>query len=134
MASIPRSHQDILQAKGLSFVTTVRPDGLLSVHPVSTIVEGEELRFSTLKDRGKVRNIRADDRVSVCIPDPANPLRYVELRGHARIEADPERRFIDRIAREFMGVDRYPYDPPGAERVTIVVAIEQVWAPRVHGA
>lgn len=134
MAAVPNSHQDILQAKGLSFVTTMRPDGLLSVHPVSTIVEGEELRFSTLKDRGKVRNIRHDDRVSVCIPDPANPLRYVELRGRARIEADPDRTFIDRIAREFMGVERYPYDPPGAERVTIVVTIEQVWAPRVHGS
>lgn len=134
MAAVPNSHQDILQAKGLSFVTTMRPDGLLSVHPVSTIVEGEEIRFSTLKDRGKVRNIRHDDRVSVCIPDPANPLRYVELRGHARIEADPDRTFIDRIAREFMGVERYPYDPPGAERVTIVVTVEQVWAPRVHGS
>lgn len=134
MASIPDSHRDILQARGLSFVTTVRPDGLLSVHPVSSIVEGEELRFSTLKDRGKVRNIRHDDRVSVCIPDPKNPLRFVELRGRACIEADSDRAFIDRIAREFMGVERYPYDPPGAERVTIVVAIEQVWAPRVHGS
>jgi PPOX class probable F420-dependent enzyme len=134
MKTIPASHLDILEAKGLSFVTTVRPDGLLSVHPVSVIAEPGELRFSTMKDRGKVRNLRHDDRISVCIPDPANPLRYVEVRGRARIEDDPDRAFIDRIAREFMGLERYPYDPPDTERVTIVVEIEQVSVPRVHGS
>lgn len=134
MKTIPASHLDIVGAKGLSFVTTVRPDGLLSVHPVSAIAEAGTLKFSSLEDRGKVRNIRHDNRVSVCIPDPANPLRYLEIRGHARIEADPDRAFIDRIAREFLGVERYPYDPPGAGRVTIVLEIEQVSFPRVHGS
>jgi hypothetical protein len=133
MRAIPASHLDIVEAKGLSFVTTVRPDGLLSVHPVSVIAEAGELRFSTMKGRGKVRNLMYDNRISVCIPDPANVLRYLEVRGRARIEADPDRAFIDRIAREFLGVERYPYDPPGTERVTIVVEIEQVSIPRVHG-
>lgn len=133
MATIPVSHQDIIQAKGLSFVTTVRPDNLLSVHPVSVIVDGDELRFSTLKGRGKLRNLAQDSRLSVCMPDPANPLRFVELRGHARMEPDPDRTFINRIAREFMGIEHYPYDRPGAERVTIVMKIEQVWAPLVQG-
>jgi len=134
MKTIPASHMDIVAAKGLSFVTTVRPDGLLSVHPVSVIAEPGRLSFSTMKDRGKVRNLRQDDRVSVCIPDPANPLRYIEVRGRARLEDDHDRAFIDRIAREFMGLDRYPYDPPGAERITVVVEIEQVSVPRVHGS
>jgi hypothetical protein len=134
MKTIPASHMDIVEAKGLSFVTTVRPDGLLSVHPVSVIAEAGTLRFSTMKDRGKVRNLGHDSRVSVCIPDPANPLRYIEVRGHARLEADPDRAFIDRIAREFMGLERYPYDPPGTERVTIVIEMEQVSVPRVHGS
>ena len=39
MNAIPASHLDIVEAKGLSFVTTIRPDGLLSVHPVSVIAE-----------------------------------------------------------------------------------------------
>ena len=68
---------DIVEAKGLSFVTTVRPDGLLSVHPVSVIAQAGTLRFSTMKDRGKVRNLRQDNRVSVCIPDPANPGSFI---------------------------------------------------------
>ena len=134
MNTIPASHMDIVAAKGLSFVTTVRPDGLLSVHPVSVIAEAGELRFSTMKERGKVRNLRLDDRISVCIPDPANPLRYLEIRGRARMEEDVDRAFIDRIAREFMGLEHYPYDPPGTERVTVVMAIEQVSFPRVHGS
>jgi len=134
MNAIPASHLDIVEAKGLSFVATIRPDGLLSVHPVSVIAEAGELKFSTMKDRGKVRNLRHDNRISVCIPDPANPLRYIEVRGRARIEEDPDRSFVDRVAQKFLGVERYPYDPPGTERVTIVVEIEQVSVPRVHGS
>jgi PPOX class probable F420-dependent enzyme len=96
--------------------------------------DGEKLRFSSVKSRQKVRNLRADDRITVCIPDPANPLRYLEIRGHAEIEDDPDRQFIDRIAREFMGTDKYPYDPSGTERVTITVRIEQVSGSAVIGA
>jgi PPOX class probable F420-dependent enzyme len=133
-AEIPAALRDILKSRGLSFISTIRPDGLISTLPVSLLWDGESLRFSSMKSRQKVRNLRADDRITVCIPDPRNPLRYLEIRGHAEIEDDPDRRFIDRIAKEFMGVDKYPYDPPGAERVTITIRIEQVSGSAVVGA
>jgi PPOX class probable F420-dependent enzyme len=132
-AEIPPTHRDILNSRGLSFISTVRPDGLISTHPVSLLWDGEKLRFSSGKARQKVRNLRADDRITACIPDPGNPLRYLEIRGRAEIEDDPDRKFIDRIAREFMGVDKYPYDAPGFERVTISIRIEQVSASAVVG-
>lgn len=33
-----------------------------------------------------------------------------------------------------MGVDKYPYDPPGATRTTITVRAERVSIPKVHGS
>ena len=131
---IPATHRDILNSRGISFISTIRPDGLISTHPVSLLWDGEDLRFSSGKSRQKVRNLRADDRITVCIPDPGNALRYLEIRGHADIADDPDRRFIDRIAKEFMGVETYPYDPPGFERVTITIRIAQVSGSAVVGA
>jgi PPOX class probable F420-dependent enzyme len=98
----------------------------LSTHPVSALWDGQRLRFSTTKARAKYRNLLADDRVTVCIPDPRNPLRYLEIRGRAKIADDADRTFINLIAREFMGIETYPYDPPGTERVTITIEIEKV--------
>ena len=132
--AIPESHADILNSRGLSFISTIRPDGLVSTHPVSVLWDGETLRFSTGKMRQKVRNLRNDDRITVCIPDPKDPLRYLEIRGHAEIADDPDRAFINRIAKAFMGLDAYPFDPPGFERVTITIRIAQVAASAVVGS
>jgi PPOX class probable F420-dependent enzyme len=129
MNQIPATCLDLVQGKGLSFVTTVRPDGLLSVHPISVLWQDGHVRFSTLKSRGKYRNLLRDARVSLCIPDPGNIMRYVEIRGRASLADDRDRAFINAIARHFMNVPEYPYDAPGDERVTVTLEIEQVWAP-----
>jgi hypothetical protein len=55
----------------------------------------------------------------------------VEVRGTAELVDDTDRAVIDGIARVYMGVDRYPFDEPGQERVTVVVHAEQVSAPRI---
>ena len=80
---------------------------------------------------GWYRNLRADDRVTVCVPHRNNPNRYVEVRGRAVLTDDDDRSVIDAMARAYMGVDRYPFDPPGAERVTITVIAEHVSVPRI---
>jgi len=121
-----------LDSRGLSFLTTIRPDGMLSTNPVSTLWDGSRLRFSTAKSRKKYRNLLQDDRVTVCIPDPKNAMRYLEIRGRATMADDTDRGFIDLIAKEFMGMDHYPYDPPGIKRVTVTIAIEQVAPSQVN--
>ena len=123
---IPPRYRELLAGRCYAHVATVRTDGLLSVHPVAIIVDGDTVRFSTLKSRGKFRNLSNDTRLSMSIIDPEQPLRHVELRGRATLEADPERRFIDAIARKYFGKEHYPYDKPGAERITVTLAIEQI--------
>ena len=117
----------------MGYVATMRPDRRMSVTPVSVMWDGAHLRFSTLKSRRKFRNLKADDRVTVCVQHPDNPILYVEIRGRARMDDDTDRSFIDSIARKYMGVDRYPYDRPGDQRVTVTVDIEHVSAPKMPG-
>jgi PPOX class probable F420-dependent enzyme len=128
---IPEQVHDILTDKPTGFVATVRPDGMLSVTPVGLMFDGEYVRFSTTKDRKKYRNLRRDDRVTMAVAHRNNPNRYVEVRGTAELVDDHGRVVLDEIARVYMGVDRYPFDEPGQERVTIVVHAEQVSAPRI---
>lgn len=131
---IPASHIDILHSKSFAHAATVRSDGRLSVHPVTVLLHDGQVCFSTLKSRGKYRNLVRDPRLSLSIPHPDNPWHYLELRGRARLEDDPQRTVIDQIARKYLGQDRYPYDKDGDERVTVILDIEQIWAPAVHGA
>lgn len=131
-SEIPASYTDILDAKCFAHVATIRPDGMISNHPVCLIWDEKNIRFSTTKTRKKYRNLAANDLVALSIPDPTNIWRYVEVRGHATLADDTDRSFIDSIARKYMEQDRYPFDRPGDERVTVTVHAEQVSAVGVH--
>jgi len=130
-APIPERVHDILTDKPTGYVATVRPDGMLSVTPVGLMFDGTVVQFSTTKDRRKYRNLLADDRIAMAVPHRNNPNRYVELRGHARLEDDTDHSFIDGLAHHYMGVDRYPFDRPGQERVTVTIVAEHVSAPAI---
>lgn len=127
--TIPESHHDILESKCSPVACTQRPDGRLSANPVSIVWDGEFVRFSTLKDRAKYRNLSADPRIALCLIHPDNPLHYIEIRGRASLQDDSDRCFVNSIAKKYMGLDEFPYDPPDAERVTVTVHSEQISTP-----
>jgi PPOX class probable F420-dependent enzyme len=125
MSSIPESHADLLNSTALANVATLGPDGEPQVNPVWFGWDGEFIRFSNTTGRQKYRNLKRDGRVALSIIDPANPYRYLEVRGTVtRIDADPDCAFIDAMAKKYMGVDEYPWKQPGEERVILVIAPE----------
>jgi PPOX class probable F420-dependent enzyme len=130
-APIPDHALGLLSGTPIAFMTTMRPDGRMSTNPVSVLYDGSHVRVSTVRGRKKVRNLEADDRVTLCVVQPGNLNRYVEIRGRAVVEPDVDRAFINEIARVYMGVDDYPFDPPGDQRVVVTVIAEQVSAPWV---
>ena len=81
--SIPRECHDILQDRPTGHMATVRPDGRLSVTPVSPMFDGEYVRVSTVKTRQQYKNLVADPRIAISIPHRNHPNRYVEIPGHA---------------------------------------------------
>ena len=74
---IPRECHDILKDRPTGHMATLRPDGRLSVTPVSPMFDGEYVRISTVKSRQKYRNLVADPRIAISIPHRNNPNRYV---------------------------------------------------------
>ena len=128
---IPRRVEPLLRGTPIAFMTTVRPDGHLSTNPVALLYENERVVVSTVATRQKYRNLLADDRVTLCVVQPGNLNRYVEIRGHAVLEPDRDRRVIDEIARAYMGVEHYPLDREGDERIVVEIVPEQVSSPAI---
>lgn len=126
---IPESHQFILTDRPVGHIATLRADGRISVNPISLLWDGKYVRVSTVKSRMKYKNLARDPRVSISIPHRNNPNVYIELRGIAELSDDPDRSFINSIARTYMGVDEYPFDNPGDERAIITIHAEQVSTP-----
>lgn len=90
MPKSPESHRDLLDRPLFGHVATMRPDGRIQTNPIWYIRDGSRLRMTTTSSRQKARNVAQDDRMSISIHDPAQPYRYLELRGRVvAIEPDP---------------------------------------------
>lgn len=117
---------DLLESTALAHVATIGAQGEPQVNPVWFGWDGAHLRFSQTTTRQKYKNVQRDPRIALSIVDPANPYRYLEIRGKVvAIEPDPERAFIDSMAQKYLGQDKYPWHRPGDERVVIVVEPER---------
>ena len=116
-ADYPDSHKDLLDAKGFAHMATIGPEGEPHSSPVWYDWTGSEVLISHTDGRQKYRNVRQEPRVALSILDPENPYRYLEIRGSVVIEPDPEKTLIHKLAKKYLGKDRYPYDGPNDHRV-----------------
>jgi hypothetical protein len=62
--------------------------------------------------------MQKNGRVALSILDPDNPYRYLEIRGKVdAITEDGADAHIDKMAKKYMGKDKYPYRRPDEVRV-----------------
>jgi PPOX class probable F420-dependent enzyme len=123
---IPETHKDLLKSKALAHIATIGPKGEPQSNPVWFDWDGEHVLFSQTKTRQKYQNLRRDPRVALSIVDPANPYRYLEIRGVVtEIKEDADNAFIDSMALKYAGAPKYTGNRPGDERVVVVVEPEK---------
>jgi PPOX class probable F420-dependent enzyme len=122
---IPESHKGLLDTTALAFVATIGPKGEPQVNPVWFDWDGQHIKFSQTTTRQKYHNLQRDPHVAISLVDPENPYRYLEVRGRmVDVEPDPDRAFINKMAKKYLGKDEYPWHRPGDERIVIVVEPE----------
>ncbi len=121
---VPATYHDLLAAPALAHVATIGPDGAPQSTPVWFDWDGARLRMGLAPDRQKLRNLRRDPRLAVSIVDPANPGRYLEIRGRATFASDPDRAVLARIVAKYTGSD----DLSWVDGERIIVAIEPTHA------
>jgi PPOX class probable F420-dependent enzyme len=129
MAEIPESYRDLFAKQAFANLVTLMADGSPHVTPVWCDLQDGLVIVNTAKGRVKDRNMRREPRVAMAISDPANPYRYIQIRGRvAEITEDGADDHINRMAKKYLGVDTYPYRQPGEQRVLYRIRPERVQA------
>jgi PPOX class probable F420-dependent enzyme len=131
MTQIPDSHRDLLEAKFASLVT-IGGDGFPQVTEIWFLYEDGELKLSLNDSRRKTKNLVARPKCSLFILDLANPYRYLDVRGRARIEPDDDYAFARRVGAKY-DADLKVHDQPGESRVTVTIEPVNVYAVNMGG-
>jgi PPOX class probable F420-dependent enzyme len=116
----------LLDAPNHAVISTINPDG--SIHSTvvwQEVVEGA-LTVNSALGRRWPSNLDADPRVTVVVFARDNPYDYVEVRGTATRTTEGVDEQIDRLAKKYLGQDRYPFRGEGEQRVRYVVTADRV--------
>ncbi len=126
---VPEQYRNLLGGPILISLATILPSGQPQVTPVWCDFDGTYVRVNTAKGRQKHKDMVERPQVTVLALDPANPQRYIEVRGTvARIEEEGADAHIDKLAKDYLGADRYPYHTPTETRVICYIEPTRVVA------
>jgi PPOX class probable F420-dependent enzyme len=131
--TIPESHQALLEERtpAFAYLATEMKDGSPQVTPVWFNTEGDLIIVNSVVGRVKDRNMRARPRVALCIADPANPYRYLQVRGAVvEITMDGAEDHIDTLQFKYRGNRNFPRHDPAHPRVIYKIRPQKVDA---HG-
>jgi PPOX class probable F420-dependent enzyme len=116
--TFPQKYLDLFEpeTKAHLFLATIMPDGSPQVTPVWFDNDGKYILINTNEGRVKDRNMKERPKVAMVIQDPADPFRYLQVRGevvaYSREGADEH---IDKLCRRYRGK---PWDyRPGQKRI-----------------
>lgn len=128
MATLSDAARAKLEAPNLGYLATVMPDGSPQVTPVWVDLEDDLVLVNTATRRVKARNMRREPRVAISIASNDNPFDKVDIRGRVAewIEGDEAYAHIDKLARKYLGQEKYPWLQPGEERVIVKIEPEAV--------
>jgi PPOX class probable F420-dependent enzyme len=80
-ATVPASHQDLVDRPLIAHFATVRSDGSVQSNPMWFGWDGSRIRLTHTRTRKKFQNVSSEPRVALSIVDPDDPQRYLEIRG-----------------------------------------------------
>ena len=126
MDEFPSTHADLLDAR-FATLATIGADGGPQLTEVWFIYEDGSLRLSLNAARLKTKNLMKRPQCSLFILDLANPGRYVDVRGQARIEPDDDYLLADRVGAKY-GADLRVNDSPGERRVAVTIDPTRIFA------
>ena len=125
--AIPEKYLDLLEKPAFGSLGTLMKDGTPQVTPVWVDYDGTHVRVNSAKGRVKDKNMRRDPHVSIAIQDPANPYRYLEIRGKVvDITENGADDHINKLSKKYLGNPVYPFRQPGEVRIIYKIEPEKV--------
>lgn len=126
MATIPADLLDLLTDANCGHLATVRPNGAPQVEPMWFLLEDGVLKFTHTTKRAKYRNLQANPGMALCVSDPADPYRFIQIRGSlVETIADPTGSFYQVLGARY-GTPNTAAPADSADRVILVMSIDKI--------
>jgi PPOX class probable F420-dependent enzyme len=126
---IPARFLELFRKKSFGHLATLLPNGTPQTSPVWVDFDDTYVLVNSARGRLKDKNMRQRPQVALSIQDPDDPYRYLEVRGRVvEITEQGAEEHIDRLAKRYLGLDRYPYRQPGEVRVIYKIKPERTSA------
>jgi PPOX class probable F420-dependent enzyme len=89
--------------------------------------DGRHVLVNTANGRVKVRNVKRDDRVALCVFDHDDPRKRVIIRGRVlEIAEDDGNQHVDRLAKKYRGEATYRGRRPDEQRIIFRIEPEHL--------
>lgn len=115
----------LLDGKNFATVATLDPDGSPHTSVVWFLRDGDDVLFSSLAKRRKVRNLEVDPRIALSVFDLQNPYHSVDIRGTATLVVDQAKELPEKVSQKYLG-ESPPPEPEDDVRYVIRVTPEKV--------
>ena len=116
---LPEDVRRVHEQPVIAYLATVDPDGSPQVTPVWVDVEDGRIVFNTAEGRVKHRNMQRDPRVTLAAHHPDDVYDWVSIQGTVTMTTEGGDAHIDRLAKKYLGKDRYPWHKATETRVRV---------------
>ena len=117
----------LFEEANFGHLATLMPDGSPQVTPVWVDFDGRYVLVNTAEGRQKARNIRRDPRIAIDVIRQGDAYAFASVRGRVvEITSEGAEEHIDRLAKKYLGRDKYPFRQPGERRIILKIAPEHV--------
>jgi PPOX class probable F420-dependent enzyme len=123
--------RELIEAPNFVTLATERENGPAHLTVIWGDLEDGRIAVNSAEGRTWPENVRRNPEVSLVVADKDNPYEYVSVRG--RVVEDTHEgadEHIDRLAKKYLGKDKYPFRQPGEQRIKFLIEPERV---SVHG-
>lgn len=119
---------NLFKGKNFGFIASIMKDGSPQLTPVWIDYDGQFLLVNTAEGRTKQKNFDRDPRVAISVVDQNNPYNMVSIRGKVvQQTADGADEHIDKLAKKYLGVDKYPLRNPDEKRIILKIKPEKIF-------
>jgi PPOX class probable F420-dependent enzyme len=120
--------EKMLVGKNFASFATLMKDGSPHVAPTWIDYDGKMILINTAAGRIKEKNVKHDKRVALSVYDNSNPYNMITIRGSVQeITAENADQHIDKLAKRYLGMDKYPFRNPDEKRIILKIRPEKVF-------
>jgi len=121
----------LFEGKNFVYIASLMKDGSPQVTPTWVDIEDGTILVNTAVGRTKQKNVSRDGRVALAIADHDhnNPYDMVTIRGRVVEQKTGQEAedHIDKLAKKYIGKDKYPGRAPGERRVILKIKPEKIF-------